>query len=66
MIDSDVSKMVYLEFARVLLKLKSLHSVLSNCRIGSLRWTGDMAVSFLYDTKQDAKYAFGHLNVIER
>ena len=46
MIDREVSEMVCFEIACVLLKLKSLHSVLSNCKTGSVRWTGDMAVSF--------------------
>ena len=46
MIDSEVFEMVCFEFACVLLKLKSLHSVLSNCRIGLMRWIEVMAVSF--------------------
>lgn len=58
-------KRVCFEIACVLLKLKSLHSVLSNCKTGSVRWTGDMAVSFWFDTSKMRNF-FSDLSVTER
>ena len=58
MIDSEVSEMVCFEIACVLLKLKSLYNVLSNCtenRFNAVMNCGHGGV-FLIKYKKDAKY----------
>lgn len=65
MIDSEVSELVCFEIANyVLLKLKSLHSVLSNCRSGTMRWTGDIALSFWFDTSKMRNFFSDGLKVL--
>ena len=65
MIDSEVSGIVCFEIACVLLKLKSLYNVLSNCGTGSMQWTGEMAVSFWLNTRK-MRNTFSDLRVNER
>ena len=60
-----VSEIVCFEIACVLLKLKSLHIALSNCRTGSMQWTVDVAMSFLFNTSK-MRNTFSDLSVTER